>query len=56
MSKTILYKCTECQGEQDVKDTTHKSAWFYIECDCGEKMMPANQSDLETMDIYDERD
>ena len=55
-SGKILYKCTDCPGEQEVDEEIHRSAWHYIDCDCGENMVPADESDLETMDIYDEHD
>lgn len=50
----ILYDCTSCDASQLIDEGIHNSAWHYVECDCGEKMLPANQNDLETMDIYDE--
>lgn len=54
--KTIKYQCTDCPGQTDVDENIHTSAWHYVECDCGEKMLPFDDADLETMDIYDEHD
>lgn len=56
MTKTILYKCSDCQNEKNISESDHTSAYTYVQCGCGEKMMPVNKEDLETMDIYDEYD